>query len=80
MAERNVTVTLPADIIREAKHLAVDGGVSLSRFVAMLVEERVRATREFRREREEHVRLLEQGFNLGTNGNTPWTRDDLHQR
>ena len=80
MDQQNVTITLPADIVREAKHLAVDEGVSLSRFVAKLVEERVRAAREFRGAREEHLRLLEKGFNLGTNGNITWSRDDLHQR
>lgn len=48
MPYQNVTVALPADLVREARHLAVDQGVSLSRFVAMLIEERVAADLEYR--------------------------------
>ena len=38
----NVTLSLPDDLLREARHLAVDQGVSLSRFVAMSLEHRPR--------------------------------------
>ena len=44
----NVTVSLPEHLLRQARHLAVDEGVSLSRFVALSLEQRVEAVRGFR--------------------------------
>jgi hypothetical protein len=76
----NVTVSLPDDLLREARHLAVDQGVSLSRFVAMSLEQRVEAARGFRIARERQLRLLRQGLELGTHGTPSWTRDALHER
>ena len=48
METQNVTVSLPASLVREARHLAVDQGISLSRFIAQLLEERVEASRRYR--------------------------------
>jgi predicted nucleic acid-binding protein len=42
----NVTVSLPAGLLREVRQLAVDEGVSLSRFVARSLEERVEVIRK----------------------------------
>jgi hypothetical protein len=75
----NVTVSLPDDLLREARHLAVDEGVSLSRFVAMSLEQRVEAVRGFRTAGERQLRLLRQGLDLGTRGKPSWTRDALHE-
>src|SRR5207244_8264514 len=76
----NVTLSLPDDLLREARHLAVDQGVSLSRFVAMSLEHRVEAVRGYRRARERQLRLLRQGLDLGTRGGEDWTRESMHER
>lgn len=76
MNHKNVTVSLPEDILREARHLAVDKGLSLSRFLAELLEERV-AYNEARESARERMR---KGMNLGTHGKIPWTRDELYER
>ena len=76
----NVTLSLPDDLLREARHLAVDEGVSLSRFLAMSLENRVEAVRGYRRARERQLRLLRQGLDLGTGGAADWTRESLHER
>ena len=78
--QQNVTVSLPREVLREARHLAVDRGVSLSRFVAELLEERVEAARHFQAARDRQLRLLESGLDLGTEGNLAWTREHLHER
>jgi hypothetical protein len=80
MEQRNVTVTLPADLLREARHLAVDHGVSLSRFIAMVLEERVEVTRRCRTAWERQRRLLDEGLPLGTLGEIAWSREALHGR
>ena len=77
---QNVTLTLPSDLLREARHLAVDRGVSLSRYLALVLEERVEAARRYEQARARHQRLLDEGLALGTGGTVAWTRDELHAR
>jgi hypothetical protein len=76
----NVTVSLPEHLLREARHLAVDEGLSLSRFVALSLEQRVEAVRGYRSARERQLRLLHQGLELGTHGTLTWARESLHER
>jgi hypothetical protein len=76
----NVTVSLPEQLLREARHLAVDEGVSLSRFVALSLEQKVEAVRGFRAARERQLSLLRTGLDLGTGGNLAWSRESLHER
>jgi Post-segregation antitoxin CcdA len=77
---RNVTVTLRADILQEARHLAVDRNLSLSKYLSILLEEHIEATRKYRAARERQARMLADGFDLGTNGRATWTREELHDR
>lgn len=80
MDQRNVTVSLPAELLREARHLAVDQGLSLSRFVALLLEEQVQASRRRKEALGRQRRMLEQGLPLGTGGRVGWDREALHER
>jgi hypothetical protein len=80
MDVQNVTVSLPVDVMRQARHLAVDRGVSLSKFVAMLVEEKVSVSREYDHARKQEIQRMQAGLDLGTRGNITWTRDELHDR
>jgi hypothetical protein len=77
---QNVTLALPAQILREARHLAVDQGVSLSKFLAMLIEEKVATSRRYQEARERQTRLMREGLDLGTHGKITWTRDELYER
>jgi hypothetical protein len=76
----NVTLTLPEDLLREARHLAVDEGISLSRFVARSLEQRVQAARHYRIAQQRQLRLLREGIELGTDGHVTWRRESLHER
>jgi hypothetical protein len=76
----NVTVSLSADLVREARHLAVDQGVSLSRFLGLLLAEQIEATSNYRAARDRQLRLLQQGLPLGTGGQVSWSRESLHER
>ena len=74
---QNVTLTLPSDLLREARHLAVDRGVSLSRYLALVLEERVEAARRYQQARARHQRLLDEGLALGTGGTVARQREKL---
>ncbi|HEY7060562.1 MAG TPA: CopG family transcriptional regulator [Chloroflexota bacterium] len=76
----NVTISLPADLAREARHLAVDQGTSLSGYLSRLLAEQVVAARGYHAARERQLRLLEKGLPLGTGGKADWSRESLHER
>jgi len=78
--KQNVTLSIPKDILREAKHLAVDRGISLSGFLVEALEERVKRLSEMRRAAERQRALMRRGLKLGTKGKAGWTREDLHAR
>jgi hypothetical protein len=80
MALKNVTVTLPEEMVRQAKHRAVDKGLSLSRYLADLLERDVCEGDQYEAARESAVRRLREGIDLGLEGRISWTRDDLHER
>jgi hypothetical protein len=77
---QNVTLALPEELLREAKHLAVDQGVSLSRFVALLLAERVEGFRRYNQAKERQRAMLTRGLSLETRGQVTWKRDELHER
>lgn len=77
---QNVTISLPDDVIKQVRHLAVDRGVSLSRFISMVLEEQLDATSRYHMARERQRRLLASGLPIGTQGVVKWTRDELHER
>jgi len=78
--KQNITLSIPKDVLREAKHLAVDRGISLSGFLVEALEERVKRLSEMRRAGERQRALMRRGLKLGTKGKVHWTREDLHAR
>lgn len=79
MEYQNVTLSLPKDLLRRAKHIAIERGTSLSGLLARLLEDLTRAEDEYLRARECHLSMLGQ-LNLGTEGCIDWKRGDLHER
>ncbi len=80
MEQRNVTVSLPVELLREVRHMAVDRGVSLSRFIALLLEQQVEERQHYEAARDRQVSLLRLGLPLGTQGRVVWSRGELHER
>lgn len=80
MSQQNVTISLTDELIREARRLAVDQGMSLSGFVAAMLKERIEATHRSHEARDQDLALLQTGLPLGTNGAIPWIRESLHMR
>jgi len=78
--KQNITLSIPKEILREAKHLAVDRGISLSGFLIEALEERVKRLSQMRRAAERQRTLMRSGLKLGTKGKIRWTREGLHAR
>ncbi len=80
MDTQNVTLSLPKQVLRKAKLIAVERNTSLSALLTQMIVEMVAEDDAYERARRRHQALLEEGFDLGTGGNVTWTRDELHER
>ncbi|MDI6711048.1 MAG: DUF6364 family protein [Bacillota bacterium] len=79
MEQQNVTLSLPKTLLRQAKHLAIERGTSLSGLLTQLLRDATRQEDRYRKAKERHLALLGR-LDLGTGGQAKWTRDDLHER
>lgn len=75
----NITLRIPDDLGKRAKHLAVDEGKSLSAVVVELLEKRLEATGQspYRQSQERAWAVMEEGF---PGGGERFERESLHER
>lgn len=77
---QNVTLAIPKDILRKAKILAVQRNTSLSGLLTQTLEELVSHQEGYEQARRRNLEALNRGFDLGTQGNITWNREELHER
>ena len=81
MTNRNVTITLPEEVLRVPRSMAAERGVSLSKLFADLIgtpSEGIEA--EFRRAKKRSLAAMKRGIRLGIARRPSWTRSELHER
>ncbi len=77
---QNITLTVPKDILKEIKLIAVEQGQSISGLMTQMLQELVERRSQYRMAQQRQMALMEAGLNLGTGGNITWSRDSLHER
>ncbi|HWR67011.1 MAG TPA: DUF6364 family protein, partial [Bellilinea sp.] len=77
---QNVTLSIPKEILRKAKILAVRKNTSLSGLLSQTLAAMVSEDEKFDQARQRMIKLMRKGLNLGTQGSISWTREDLHDR
>jgi hypothetical protein len=80
MEKQNVTLSLPKALLKKAKMLATSRDESLSEFLRGSLEEKVKEASGYGRAKNRQLRLLEDGFDLGTGGSISISREELHER
>ncbi len=80
METQNITLTLPKRVLRRVKVIAAKKEISVSQLLTQALEDLLARETGYEQAKAEHLALLEKGFNLGTYGRIPWTRDSLHER
>lgn len=80
MERRNVTLSLPKDLLRKAKQLAVMRDKSLSDLVRETLEEKVEEETGYQKAKERQIAVMEKGIDLGTRGKITIPREHLHER
>lgn len=78
MTTKNVTLSMPEELVRRAKVLAAQRDMSVSSLVARLLEQLVGDVRDY----DEAWELERQKMSAGLLevGPITWSRDELHQR
>ena len=77
---QNVTLAIPKNILRKAKILAVQKNTSLSALLTQTLVDLVAHQEAYEQARQRNLALLKSGLNLGTQGQIPWKREELHER
>ena len=80
MDTQNITLSIPKEILRRVKLMAVERGTSVSGLLTQTLEKLVEQEDGYARARRRHLDRLEQGFDLGTGGQGLTRRDELHDR
>ena len=80
MEKRNVTLSIPRTLLKQAKIIAAGQDKSLSRLMRESLEEKVREASDYNKARNRQVRLLKKGLDLCTGGHVKIGRDELHDR
>jgi hypothetical protein len=77
---QNVTLTIPKNILRKAKIIAIQRNTSLSALLTQTLTDLVEREEGYEQARLHSLETLKKGFDLGTQGNISWKREDLHER
>lgn len=80
METQNITLSLPKEVLLKVKLIAVKRQTSVSRLLTQTLENIVRQEEAYSHSRLRHLKLQEQGIDLGTGGQITTTRDELHER
>ncbi len=80
MGKQNITLALPEETIREARHLAVERGVSVSRLLAEYLQRLLREDADYDAAMKRAMGRMKKGFRLGSDGKRPASREALHER
>lgn len=76
---RNITLSLPDDLVRRAKVIAAQRDTSVSALVADLLRQLTGPSPDFAEVWAQEVRLMQSGSDLSL-GKVTWARGDLHER
>jgi len=77
---QNVTLAIPKDILRKAKIIAVQRNTSLSGLLTQTLAELVSHQEGYEQALRRNLAMLKSGFDLGTQGNITWHREELYER
>lgn len=80
MGKQNITLSLPKELLRKARLLAVQRNTSVSGLLAETLQELVHNDDAYVRAKLHHMSILSSGVDLQTNGSITWDRDELHER
>lgn len=79
MSSRNITLSLPEDLVRKAKVIAAERDTSVSALVAELIAHLAGGSSDYEETWAEEEELMKRGDLLRV-GDITWSREELHDR
>lgn len=79
MSTRNITLTLPSDLVRRAKVVAATRDTSVSALVAEFLRSLTEHEDDYRQVWAKEQRLMSEGLPMSV-GPITWSRTDAHER
>jgi hypothetical protein len=79
MTTKNITLSMPEELVRRAKVLAAQRDTSVSGLVARLLEQLVGDVRDYDDVAAQERRVMQEGIGLRV-GEITWSRDEVHER
>ena len=80
MEKQNITISVPKDVLKKVKHIAVERGTSVSALITNMMRELDSKEDGYEKARRRQLKIMDKGFDLGTHGEINWDRDSLHDR
>ena len=80
MERQNITLSIPKETLKKARHIAVEKETSLSGLLAGYIEELVYHDDLYRNAQKQQQLIMERGIDFGLNETVGWSREDLHER
>ena len=76
-----MTLTISEETLRKAKRLAIERGISLSKFLSEHLESIVERDEKYEQSRRRWSARMRRGIDLGLGPDgITWSRDELHER
>ena len=79
MTTKNITLSMPEELVRRAKVLAAQRDTSVSGLVARLLEQLVGDVRDYDDVAAQERRVMQEGIGLRV-GEITWSRGEVHER
>lgn len=80
MERQNITLSIPKETLKKAKHLAVSKEQSLSGLLTEYIEDLVHQEERYKQAEERQLLLMEEGIDFGLKGKVEWSREDIYER
>jgi len=80
LERQNVTLSLPKNLLQKAKILAIEYETSLSGLMVKLLTDIVGQRDQYAIAKRKHLKMLDDGIDMGTKGTVSWARESLYER
>jgi len=80
MERQNVTISVDKNLLKKAKHIAIDRHTSLSGLLSETLKELVESDEKYSEAKNRQLDLLTTGMDLGLDEKINWSREELHER
>jgi len=77
---QNITLSIPKEILKKIKHIAVERNTSISRLLASHLEEIVERDDKYKAAKTRQIHAMDEGYDLLGEGTINWSREELHER